>query len=117
MYELPCGGKKDEHIEDHRCWAASAGETEILQAVSKEMLAKSNGSVSVIPKFAELRRRAPLYLLCHPVVWEETEQESHNYLSWDSNLAQETPGEGNAFEVNCVGLGVGKKTWIFLKTL
>lgn len=39
------GGRKDEHIENHRCWAALAGETVILQAVSKEMLVKSNGSV------------------------------------------------------------------------
>lgn len=94
MYGFAWGRKKDEHIEDHRCWAALAGETEILQAVSKEMLLKSDGSV--ILKVAELRRRALLYSVCHPVVSEETEQESHDYLSWDSNLAQERPGEGNS---------------------
>lgn len=76
MMGLPVGGKKDEHIEDHRCWAALAEETEILQAVSKEMLVKSDGSV--ILEVAKLWRRALLYSLCHPVVSEETEQESHN---------------------------------------
>lgn len=115
MYEFTRREKKDEHIEDHRCWAALAGETEILQAVSKEMLVKSNGSV--ILKVAELQRRPPLYSLCHPVAWEETEQQSHNYLSWESNLAQEMSGEGNAFKIHGMGWGVGKKTRIFLRKL
>lgn len=115
MYGFARGGKKDEDIEDDRCWAALAGETEILRAVSKEMLVKSSGSV--IPKIAELWRRAPLYSLCHPVVSEETEQESHSYLSWDSNLTQEMPRKTNALKVHCMGWGVGKKTQIFLRNL